>query len=318
MARYGNLVATCEKNGMSPGLVVSIVIPTYNRAAFLDGCLQSLLQQEYPYDSYEIIVVDDGSTDRTEDIVGSLRSSVKAPALHYLRRNHCGPNAARNAGIAAAKGRLICFVDDDVEAPPLWLQSLVAGARRHPGAGCVGGPIRLRLEGKAPRSCGRERLGETQLDLGDADGAANFVWSANMVVTREALDLAGHFNDKLPIYADEIEWEARLKQRGGKIIYVPEAWLWHRRAADDLRLIRLLRVRFVRGRNRVSYLRLVGNHVSVLEELHLAVRAVAHAMLRGCSGGLLRASQHLGLAWGKVKRPSIESVDRVVKPSVPS
>jgi glycosyltransferase involved in cell wall biosynthesis len=280
---------------------VSVVIPTYNRAAMLQGCIRSMFAQDFAKELYEIIVADDGSTDSTKQVVQTFRDDSEGPSLCYVRCDHGGPNAARNAGVRLAKADLICFVDDDVDAPSGWLRALVAGVDQNPSAGCIGGPIRLRLEGKPPRLCGREALGETELDLGDMAQKTKFVWSANMLVTRSALELVGAFNDQLPIYADEIEWEERLRRSGGEVVYIPEAWLWHRRAAHDLRLLRLLRLRFIRGRNRATYFSVTGQSVSAFEELNLAARALGHAIIRGCSGGVMRASSHIGLAWGATR-----------------
>src|SRR2546430_10472903 len=141
--------------------LVSVVVPTWNRAALLRDALASLASQDYPPERYEIVVVDDGSTDATSAVAADSVESDSLPRVQYVRQAHAGLNAARNAGIAAAKGDLICFVDDDVEAPRAWLRAIVQGAARHPYAGCLGGPIHLRIEGRHPRLCSKEDLGET-------------------------------------------------------------------------------------------------------------------------------------------------------------
>src|SRR5262249_16742699 len=147
-----------------------------------------------------------------------------------------GPNAARNAGVQAAESDLIAFIDDDVFAPREWLRELVQGAARRPDALAYGGPLRARLEGPAPPSCGRESPPVTTLDLGLADVEAQLVWSANMMVRRAAVDLAGEFDESLPTGGDEEEWLRRLGARGGKVFYIAGASLDHRRAGDDARL----------------------------------------------------------------------------------
>jgi len=259
------------------------------------------MAQEYPPDGFEIIVVDDGSTDRTPAVVESISNRANTPQVRLLRQPARGLNSARNAGVREARGQLICFVDDDVDAPPGWLQAMIAGAMRHPEAACLGGPIRLRLEGPAPRLCGREPLGETELDLGPSDKADVLVWGANMAVRRSAFDLVGLFSENLPIYGDEQEWEERLLDRGGRTVYVPDAWLWHRRTADDLRLLHMLKRRFVRGANSVPYRLARGEPTPrVGGELYGAMRVLGHAVRRGCTWGLLASAAHLGTAWGAI------------------
>ena len=131
----------------------SIVVPTWNRSGLLNDCVSSLLAQSYPSSRYEIVIVDDGSQDETPSVVDDL-SSDSCPRIIGTRIEHRGLNAARNAGARIAKGDLICFVDDDVLAPPTWLSSLVAGCALHPSWNYVGGPIRLKLEAPIPRFCG--------------------------------------------------------------------------------------------------------------------------------------------------------------------
>src|SRR5436853_6058561 len=154
-----------------PKPVVSVVVPTRDRAGYLEVTLASLADQDFA-EPYEVIVVDDGSRDATAGLVP--RFDVTMLTQDPPR----GPNAARNAGVASAQADLIAFVDDDVFAPRGWLRSLVDGARRHPAAGAVGGPIRARLEGPTPRSCGRELPPVTTLDLGAHDVETELVWSA--------------------------------------------------------------------------------------------------------------------------------------------
>lgn len=280
---------------------VSVVIPTRDRAALLRECLRSVRAQSYPPDRYEIVVVDDGSRDDTPNVVAEAVASGP-PVTRYVRMDRKGLNAARNAGIAAAKGDPICFVDDDVDAPSTWLPAVVDGVLRHPEAGCFGGPIRLRLEARPPRMCGRDPLGETELDLGSREVSVSEVYGANLVLRRKALERAGLFDESLPIYGDEIEWQRRYRREHGTIWYIPEAWLWHRRTADQLRFTILMRARFRRGVNDATYQRRVGTPPG-LGRLMLSVgRHVGHSVRRLCAIGLLDAAGGLGQLWGTLRR----------------
>ncbi len=100
---------------------VSVIIPTFNRKDTLAKCIHALFAQTYS-NNYEIIVVDDGSTDGTEALMNTLLSNAPC-IMRYSRQANRGPAAARNAGIKMAQGGLILFIDDDIIAVPTLLES---------------------------------------------------------------------------------------------------------------------------------------------------------------------------------------------------
>jgi glycosyltransferase involved in cell wall biosynthesis len=138
---------------------VTVVVPTRGRAAYLEVTLDSLCGQ-CTRTPYELLVVDDGATDSTQDVAKHF--GVRCVS-HGERRSL---NAARNTGLRETEAPLIAFVDDDVVTPKGWLEALVEGAARHAQAEAFGGPIRPRFEGRTPRACGREEPPITTLDLG--------------------------------------------------------------------------------------------------------------------------------------------------------
>jgi glycosyltransferase involved in cell wall biosynthesis len=270
-----------------PKPVVSVVVPTRDRAGYLDVTLSSVLEQDFG-EPYEVIVVDDGSRDSTPDVVRrhGVRSLVHDPPR--------GPNAARNAGARMAEADLIALVDDDVFAPREWLRELVEGARRHPDADAYGGPIRARFEGPAPRSCGRELPPVTTLDLGSMDRDAELVWSANMLVRRRALERAGEFDEALPTGGDEEDWLRRLAAAGGRVVYVAGAAIDHRRAGDDARLRSLMRSAYHRGYNLRGYDARRGVAPSVARELRVLAGCGWHVVRRACPQGLIMGAHSAG------------------------
>jgi GT2 family glycosyltransferase len=278
-----------------------VVIPTWNRAAMLADCLVSLRGQSYPRDRFEILVADDGSVDATADVVRA-HDDGRDPHVRFLSLSHGGPNAARNAGIAASRGDPICFVDDDVEAPAGWLAALVDGVLRHADAGCLGGPVRLRFEATPPRICEMESwLWEAELDHGPAERAVDQVNSTNMAVRRWAVDAVGPFDATLAIYGDETEWEVRVRRANIPIVYLPAAWLWHRRTAADLRPATLLRRRFRQGVGYAGYAAVVGERISVAHTVRPIPFYLAHAARRRCFGAVLEVARKLGIAWGALR-----------------
>ena len=103
---------------MNKNPTVSVIIPTYNRAHLVDRAIQSVLNQTYK--DFELIIVDDGSTDNTEDIIKEFQK--KDERIKYIRHEeNRGGSAARNTGIKAAKGEYIAFLDSDDEWLPIKL-----------------------------------------------------------------------------------------------------------------------------------------------------------------------------------------------------
>lgn len=285
-------------------MVVSVVVPTRNRAAMLGDCLDSLLRQSYPADRFEIVVIDDGSSDATAEVVAAL-GRRPTPQVRYVQQEPRGLNAARNAGFMAAGGDPVCFVDDDVEVPPSWLEALVAGVLRQPAAGCVGGPIRVRFEGAPPRVCGEESwLREGEQDYGSDERPVPHLNGGNLAVRRWVVARVGLFDDSLSGSGDETEWEARVTSAGIAMVYVPSAWLWHRRTAAQMRVPALLRRRFRQGREYARYARRAGQGFS-RGRLWLIARTIGphlcHGIRRRCADGWLEAAWRIGLLWGAVR-----------------
>jgi GT2 family glycosyltransferase len=264
-----------------------VVVPTSNRADYLEVTLGSLAAQDLD-GPYEVIAIDDGSRDRTPAV-------IESHGVRSVRRDEPrGPNAARNTGVRVAGADLIAMVDDDVWAPPGWLRAMVDGAARHHEASALGGPIRARFEGPAPRSCGRELPPITSLDLGPEDRRADLVWSANMAIRRAAFEAVGPFDERFSTGGDEEDWLRRLRVLGGEVEYVAGAWLDHRRAGDDARLRALMRAAYRRGRNMRAYDRMRGVDPPLGGELRVLAGCGWHTVRRACPQGLVMGAHTAG------------------------
>ena len=271
----------------------SIVVPTRNRAGYLRVALDSIRAQRVDA-PFEVVVVDDGSTDATPAVADETGAKlVRTPAR--------GPNAARNAGVQAAEADLVVFVDDDIDAPQGWLAAYLDGAERHPDADAFGGPIRARFEGRAPRSCGREPAPITTLDLGPEDREAEFVWGANMAVRRRAFDRLGPFDEQLPQFGEEEEWLTRLRDAGGRVVYLADAQLDHRRENGDARLGALMRGAYLRGQRLRVHDARKGTAPSLARELRVLAGCGWHTARYACPQGLVMGAHSLGRVLATVR-----------------
>lgn len=221
----------------------SIIVPTRGpRLPYLDVALGSVASQAAAHGAELLVVQDDPADTATREL--ALRHGARYVAHGRAR----GINGARNTGLEAAAGQLLCLLDDDVEAWPGWLDALLAGAGANPGHEALGGPIRPRLEGTRLGARGRDVLPITQLDLGPVDRDAERLWGANLALRRSAVERIGGFDPSLNWSGDEEEWEDRLLAAGGRMRYVAAAGVDHRRAGTDARLSNLARAAHARGR----------------------------------------------------------------------
>ena len=102
----------------------SVIIPTYSRPAELPACLEALARQQFPTDSFEVIVVDDGSPSPPDATVQKFQNRL---AVTLVTAGHGGPAAARNHGAQRATGRFFAFTDDDCRPAPEWRDARRAG-----------------------------------------------------------------------------------------------------------------------------------------------------------------------------------------------
>ncbi len=278
---------------------VTVVIPTRDRARLVTEAVQSVVDQDYPDDKYEVVVVDDGSTDETVRAVQQLYASIARPPVRLVRQAPRNQNAARNRGIKESHGPYLAFFDDDEIAPAGWLTTLVTAAQRLSDAACVGGPYRVKFEGRQPRLCPRCWPGEAGFDLGSVERYVGDVAGGNMIVQRQVFDSVGVFDESLQGRKDETEWMLRLTACGGRVGYAPEAWVWHRRTSDQLRLSRRFSKAFAMGQQDSRFLVAAGREPDVWDvwrRLGRAPRLLGHATRRRCSEGLMQVAIAVGFA----------------------
>jgi glycosyltransferase involved in cell wall biosynthesis len=182
---------------------VSVIIPTHNRAELLKRAIQSVLNQTYQ--DFELIVVDDGSTDNTEEVVRSLNDEK----LRYLRHDkNRGAGAARNTGIRAAEGRYVAFQDSDDEWLPAKLEKQIRIIESAPSEVGVVYTGFWRIEDHKKVYIPSPRITPKEGNIHDILLKGNFIGTPVALVKRECFDRAGIFDEKLPKLED---WELWIR-----------------------------------------------------------------------------------------------------------
>jgi len=298
---------------MTRSPAASIVIPTRGRPDYLDVTLASIAPQAHRAGA-EVIVVSDGGDPATAAVAARHQARV------ITLPRPAGANAARNEAVRAASGDPIVFIDDDVDAPPGWLDALLVGVAAAPDHDVFGGPIRARLEGGGPRACGRESAPITTLDLGSEDRDVTLVWSANLAIRRRALDEIGRFDETISIRGDEEDWQRRYAARGGRVRYVADAGLDHRRSAADATIRKLAVSAYGHGRASRRYDVRKGTAPAFSAELRTLLGCAWHIVRRRCANGIVLAAQAAGrvqetLAERRTERRALARHDRLAPPA---
>ncbi len=204
---------------------ISIVISTYNRAAVLEPALRAVLADQRTGDAtYEVIVVDNNSADRTRDV---LRAFAREYAhLRWLFEPRQGVSHGRNAGILAAAAPIIAFTDDDIRAAPDWVATIKTLFDEHPGIECLGGAVLPIWSCAPPRWLDRRHWGPLSVtDYGPRSFEINAarprcLLTSNMAVRAPVFARIGMFSPRFPRGQDH-EFQVRYWTEGGSALYSP-------------------------------------------------------------------------------------------------
>jgi GT2 family glycosyltransferase len=203
----------------APLPMVSVVVCSYNGGATLRECLQSLETIDYP--DYEVILVDDGSTDNTQQIAADF------PWVRNIRQANKGLSAARNIGAEAAVGSIVAYTDSDCVADPDWLYHLVTAMQRLQ-VGAIGGPNLPPPSDSWMAQCVAVSPGGPSHVMLD-DHLAEHVPGCNMAFDRELLLKVGGFDAQFRQAGDDVDICWRLLDAGERIGFAAGAMVWHHR-----------------------------------------------------------------------------------------
>ena len=219
---------------------VTIVIPTWNGRELLDGVLVSLREQRFR--DFDVLVVDNGSTDGTPRHLRAAHSDVAVLALAENR----GFAGAVNAGIARAAGEYVALLNNDMELDPDWLAELVAALDADPAAGSAASKLRMLREPDVLDGAGdlvtwygaTWRRGHGELDRGQYDepGVVASPCAGAALYRRRALEEVGSFDERFFAYLEDADWGLRAQLAGWRCRWVPSAVAYHLGGATTRRM----------------------------------------------------------------------------------
>ncbi|HVZ58034.1 MAG TPA: glycosyltransferase [Chitinophagaceae bacterium] len=217
---------------------VSVIICSYNRAAYIGGALDSLYRQTAAHSSYEVLVVDNNSTDTTPEVCRQFIAVHSDLCMIYLTEARQGASFARNAGAARARGNILVFMDDDATAEPDFIERILSFFQNHPGAGALGGRIQPRYIPQEPKWMSYY----VSALVGNFDYSpvtvefkpGKYPLESNMAVRKADFDQLGGFNTALPGVAGTIriggegkDFFLRFTALGKQVFYDPSVRVQH-------------------------------------------------------------------------------------------
>ncbi|MEK6531623.1 MAG: glycosyltransferase family A protein [Deltaproteobacteria bacterium] len=211
-------------------MLFSVVVCTYNRAGLLSSCLDSLAGQSADPETFEVIIVDNNSTDKTPEVA---KAYLERKNFRCIREEKQGLSHARNAGFTVAGGEYAAYIDDDARADKDWVREMTEFTKRRPDAVAFGGPYRHFSLAKLPEWC-RESyfswgLGDTERPL----QASEWLNGTNMAYRRTILSGLNGFDAGLGMrrysisYGEETRLLSEIKRLGLPIYYVPQMKVEH-------------------------------------------------------------------------------------------
>jgi len=215
---------------MNNKLFISVITPSYNRASELEHLLKSLSAQSIDHNVFELIISDDGSTDATETLIKRWQEKARY-SIKYISQENKGPGAARNHGLKKSIGDLILFIDSDCEAHPNWIETIVDEYQKNEFDAC-GGPD----GGKKDFTILQKAIDYSMTSFFTTGGMRGhsenmiskfYPRTHNMGIKRNIYETLGGFGSLR--HGQDIEFSHRIRMSGGRIQFVKNALVYHRR-----------------------------------------------------------------------------------------
>ena len=208
---------------------ISVIVCTYNRADWLGEAIESLTKLETGDYTYEVLVIDNASSDNTPEVVKEFAEKTSACTIRYVREGEPGVSFARNRGLQESAATWIAFFDDDEIAEPDWLLQLMNAAEEH-NVKCVGGGVRLKLDEGSDRKLKpwvRIMLGSTDTMTAQMYDGKRVPTTGNMLIHTEIFEKIGMFRTDLVEGGEDTDVYHRARKEGYEAWHAPQALTHH-------------------------------------------------------------------------------------------
>ncbi len=237
---------------------VSVVICTYNREKHIGRALESLIAQTADKENYEIIVIDNNSTDHTPEIIKNFKQKYPDYSIKIEKEIQQGLSFARNKGIDISSGKIISFIDDDAIAAPDFIEKIIQNEKKYPGFLAFGGKVLPKYEtGNTPLWMSRyiERI-ISIVDMGDKvkKFKKTYPVGCNMIFRKEIFDKVGKFNTRLRLRSDDKYIFLKIMEDDYEVLYLPDVVVQH--FIDDFRTTKEYVIKVSRLNGKSEYIRI--------------------------------------------------------------
>lgn len=213
--------------------LISIVVCTYNREKFIKSCLEHLKNQTLNTDFFEVLIIDNNSTDHSASIINSFIEENKSIPFYYFLEVNKGLSHARNRGIYEAKGKWVSYIDDDAEAAPSFAENIKKATEDYKDAIGFGGCVKPKYsESEEPAWMNKYLYGYVgSIDLRfperKFEGKMKYPIGCNMMYRKDILVKAGGFNNDLQARSDDKYIFFEVSKISSDIFYIPDIFVLH-------------------------------------------------------------------------------------------
>lgn len=279
---------------------VSIIISNYNglQLNLVVDSLSSVLDCDYP--NFEVLLIDNASTDKSVEVI--KQKFGKNPNLRIIRNTINMYSRGLNLGLDNATGNYIAFFNNDIEFKAGYFQKVLKIFKNYPKAYLVQGKLLYYYDYSIIDSAGESMdiygnpitIGAWSLDKGQFDDITEILSAAGSasVVRKEAIDLIGKFDEDFGIGYEDMDFALRLRLKGYKVLYAPDAVIYHKRGKTDLSPLVRIKARWQFNKNRLATM--IKNYPVLLLMRTIAVTVLLY-IIAGCWEIFIKRKTKLGL-----------------------